>query len=183
MTRILIIGGTGMLQPAIAHCVEQDYDVTLVARDRKNLTTIAAAYPEHKIHIIAQDYHANAPFIAALQEAIKEQGAFDQVICWMHSSGKESLIALLQLLAQHNQQTIFYHVKGSASYNPENVQQLDKNLTDALDYREVILGFKIERGFSRWLTNAEISAGTIDAFATGRKRTVIGVTEPWAARP
>lgn len=91
MTRTLIIGGTGMLEPAITHCLQRGDAVALVARDKKKL--------------------------------------------------------------------------------------------DALDYREIILGFKIERGRSRWLTNAEISTGAIDAVMAGRKKTVIGVTEPWDARP
>jgi hypothetical protein len=47
----------------------------------------------------------------------------------------------------------------------------------------VILGFVLEGGHSRWLRNAEISQGVLQAIDTDAKRFVVGTIEPWSARP
>ncbi|NUN53550.1 MAG: hypothetical protein HUU06_12290 [Planctomycetaceae bacterium] len=47
----------------------------------------------------------------------------------------------------------------------------------------MILGFVREGDRSRWLTDAEIAAGVLGAIAADRPRTVVGVVEPWSARP
>jgi len=49
--------------------------------------------------------------------------------------------------------------------------------------RQVVLGFKLEAGGSRWLTNAEISDGVLEAVRTDRAYTIVGQAEPWSARP
>jgi hypothetical protein len=46
-----------------------------------------------------------------------------------------------------------------------------------------VLGFVVESGTSRWLTNAEISAGVGHALESEEPVTIIGTVTPWAARP
>jgi NADP-dependent 3-hydroxy acid dehydrogenase YdfG len=177
MTRLLVIGGTGMLHDATAHFIRSGLAVTVVARQARLLQALQDDHPDQTVQIVAQDYHDTENFLNALS------GSYDHVVCWMHSSAHKTLDALLDRLAKDNPQTVFFHIKGSASYNPATVQNLTQDRMDALDYREIILGFKIEKDHSRWLNHDEIAAGVIAAVQADPTRTLIGVTTPWNARP
>lgn len=50
-------------------------------------------------------------------------------------------------------------------------------------YRQVILGFVIEGGRSRWLTHQEISDGVLKAVHQDAAWSVVGTVEPWSMRP
>src|SRR5690606_3732421 len=50
-------------------------------------------------------------------------------------------------------------------------------------YREVIRGFVIDAGRSRWLTHREISQGVLEAIRADRPRSIVGTVTPWPARP
>ncbi|MDO8379112.1 hypothetical protein, partial [Phenylobacterium sp.] len=81
-----------------------------------------------------------------------------------------------------------FQVLGSAAADPAHPERLDtaRKVAEGVPrcaVRQVVLGFKVEGGRSRWLTNAEISQGTLKAIRTDRPLTVIGQTEPWSARP
>ena len=52
-----------------------------------------------------------------------------------------------------------------------------------IDYQAVVLGFVVEDGKSRWLTNAEISDGILAAIASGAPFTIVGTVELWSAKP
>ena len=182
MKRILIIGGTGMLQDAANYFIEHDFDVTIVARDKRKLNAFTKVYLNKSIHLISQDYTDTEAFIAAIQNDIKQHGSYDCVISWIHSPALESTRQLIQISAKANPHTVFYHIKGSASYNPATRHPIDPSFK-VLDYREIILGFKRESHTSRWLTNEEIAQGIIDAFKTNAQKYVIGVIEPWDQWP
>jgi hypothetical protein len=47
----------------------------------------------------------------------------------------------------------------------------------------VVLGFMVEAGASRWLTDAEISDGVRSAVTRDLAYSVVGQVEPWSARP
>ncbi|WP_277674545.1 hypothetical protein [Piscibacillus halophilus] len=50
-------------------------------------------------------------------------------------------------------------------------------------YHQVQLGFILETGYSRWLTNQEISKGVIEAFKLKQPTYIVGQLEPWDQRP
>jgi len=52
-----------------------------------------------------------------------------------------------------------------------------------LSYHQIVLGFICNERGSRWLHHKEISDGTIQAVQSGVTRHVVGVVEPWDARP
>jgi hypothetical protein len=81
-----------------------------------------------------------------------------------------------------------FQVLGSAANDPAHPWRLDlaRQVADGLPdcaLRQVVLGFQIEGGRSRWLTDAEISEGVLEAVRLDRPYSVVGVTEPWNARP
>jgi hypothetical protein len=81
-----------------------------------------------------------------------------------------------------------YLVLGSAVSDPERPRVLDEikagfAAIDGCRLHLVLLGFAVESGKRRWLTNEEISGGTIAAMISKAPDTTIGVTRPWDARP
>jgi hypothetical protein len=49
--------------------------------------------------------------------------------------------------------------------------------------RLAVLGFVVENGQSRWLTDAEISDGVGRALESDDPVTIVGTVTPWSARP
>jgi hypothetical protein len=46
-----------------------------------------------------------------------------------------------------------------------------------------VLGFVVENGQARWLTDAEISIGVGQALESEAAVTIVGTVTPWSARP
>lgn len=176
MKRILIIGGTGMLQAATDHFISDNYGVSVVGRDMKKLKYFTDKHPDNKsIEILNLDYSDTAKFIKAIELNIEEKGNFDIVISWIHSHAQHTLTKLMKLISEQSNQAIFYHIKGSANYtNKKNQSVIPENLTKQLDYREIYLGYKMEGNNKRWLTDTEISSGVIKAVESGEKRYIVG---------
>ena len=175
MKHVLVVGGTGMLFQATSYLAENSEQLTLIARK----------LPKQRLHsskIVAfesVDYYDESKFTDAVKTIIRSSGKLTHVLCWMHSDALPSLKILLELAAG----SVLWHVKGSSSYNPPKTDDVSSVMKDSVDYREIILGFKIENGISRWLTNEEISSGVINALQSDNKRKVIGLTEPWNRKP
>lgn len=181
---ILIIGGTGMLREATEYFIANDHTVTVVARTIKRLNDLTHRYPDKRVQAVSLDYTKTDSFITVIQKMLRTHPPFDVVISWMHSTANDTLHALIDTLAATRADVPFYHIKGSSSYNPANILHFgDKQSRAKLDYREIILGFTIDNGTSRWLTNSEISSGVIKAITTNCTRHTVGVTEPWDQRP
>ena len=92
-----------------------------------------------------------------------------------------------RLLAEQVNGPLF-QVLGSATADPAHPYRLGRAASVAADLpdcrlRQVVLGFKVVEGAARWLTNAEISQGVLEAVSADRAVTIIGQVEPWAARP
>ena len=76
---------------------------------------------------------------------------------------------------------------GSANGDPSHPDRLAEmaQTTEGLPiaYQAVVLGFVVENGGSRWLTNDEISSGVFAAIQSGAPLSIIGTVKPWTARP
>lgn len=129
------------------------------------------------------DYYEEASFAAALDAAVAASGPVDLAVTWIHTLK----IAAPRLVAERTRGRMF-QVLGSAAADPTRPQVLDlgRAVADGLpdcQLRQVVLGFAVEAGRSRWLTDAEMSDGVLDAIRTDRELSVIGQTEPWSLRP
>lgn len=129
------------------------------------------------------DYHDETGFRAALEAAVLRHGPIDLAVAWFHTLK----IAAPRVLAERVRGRMF-QVLGSATADPAHPRRLATAATvaDGLEHcrlRQVVLGFRVIDGRSRWLTNDEISAGVLDAVRNDRPLSVIGQVEPWAARP
>ncbi|MEM8863130.1 MAG: hypothetical protein AAGD96_32875 [Chloroflexota bacterium] len=182
---ILMIGTTGMLSSATFDLALKTNQLTCIARTRASLLQLKGGLDPHgpTYEWIACDYANSDQFMAEI-ERVWRRRPFDLVVVWMHRSGDESLNRLQQFLVDQNRELAFYHVLGSAAADPSKQNdQFKSRGWGAVSYYEVVLGFKIENGRSRWLHHGEISRGLLDAISSSQERFIVGTVEPWEERP
>lgn len=185
---MLIIGGTGMLKEASEYFIQREKQVSLVSRNLQKLETFKNQHPDKKVCTLALDYTNTENFIHQLKTHFEHIAICQKVICWMHNSGHNTLKALFNLLNNYPTSKTpktpiqFYHILGSASRNPTNNQLQIKQFTN-IRYRTIVLGFKLQGNYSRWLTHKEISDGVISAVESSSEKSIIGQIEPWHLHP
>jgi hypothetical protein len=174
----LVVGGTGMLRGAVLG-LARDREVTVVARGARRLDALRAA--SGSVHPARADWHDLPGLEAVLEGAVAARGPFSLAVAWIHADAPEAPVAAARRVRGR-----FFQVLGSAAADPSQPDPSRRARFDALPglaYHEVILGFVVEGGRSRWLTDAEISRGVLDAVAAGLPRFVVGTVEPWSAKP
>ena len=169
---ILVVGGTGMLAGLVEALAGDGGRLSLVSRH-------ASAFGRAGVSGYDADYYDEAAFVAALDAA----GPINLAIAWFHSVKLPAARRLAERVCGR-----MFQVLGSAANDPAHPGRLNlaRQVADGLPdctLRQVVLGFKVESGRSRWLTDAEISAGVLDAVRHDRLYSTVGVTQPWSARP
>ena len=169
---ILVVGGTGMLSGLVEALAGDGGRLSLFSRHASRFGRVGVA--GHDV-----DYYDEAAFGAALDAA----GPIDLAVTWFHTLK----IAAPRRLAERVRGRLF-QVLGSATGDPSRPDRLltAAAVADGLPncaLRQVILGFQVEGGRSRWLTDAEISAGVLEAVRTDAILSVVGRVEPWSAKP
>jgi hypothetical protein len=170
----LIVGGTGMLSGLTRALAGDGGRLSLLSRH-------ASAFPG--VDGFDCDYYDEAGFRAALDAATARAGPIDLAVAWFHTLQ----LPAPRLLAERVSGRLF-QVLGSATADPSHRERLAMARAVAADFplcavRQIVLGFRIEAGRSRWLTDDEISGGVLDAVRSDRAHTIIGQVEPWPARP
>ncbi len=181
MSHILIIGGTGMLGNVTEFLSKGYSTVSVICRNRSRINSNLK-----NINPLILDYSDYKFLSKSLQTAIEEFGNIELVVSWIHSSAPLAPNIIAEKINSYNHPFIFFDILGSVGADPaadnserENKLILNKNLI----YKKIILGFKIENGSSRWLTNEEISSGIIEAVKTDAHETIIGTVAPWNMKP
>ena len=129
------------------------------------------------------DYHDEAGFTAALEAAVAANGPAELAVAWIHTLK----IPASRRVAERTAGRLF-QVLGSAAGDPARpeVLELGRAVADGLPdcrLRQVVLGFQVEAGRSRWLTDAEISDGVLAAIRADHAVSTVGQTQPWSDRP
>lgn len=180
MKHALVIGGSGMLADACLWLADQDYQVTVIGRNRAKLRRLADRNP--RIVPVSADYDQEEAFRSALHTSLVQHGPWLMVVAWIHDQDKRVLSWVSEERTRlGNSPWKLFHVLGSRS-NPDEMERDMANLAFC-SYHQVQLGFVIEQDSSRWLTHSEISGGVIHAIQTGLKRHVVGTLTPWSMRP
>lgn len=182
---VIVLGGSGMLSGVSLRFLEEpSCQVFVVGRTRSKLENLVSQAGESRDRIIplALDYTDIGRLRHWVAHSQLLYGPLDVVIAWLHGDEYAIMSALAdEVKAYRDMPWRLIHVLGSrhakrAYERPE--------LPVACQYQEVILGFKVEDGRSRWLTHAEIQAGVWEALQhTGQTRTVCGMLEPWEKLP
>lgn len=175
----LIVGGSGMLAGLARALLDHGDTVSVLARNEARIRAIAPS-----IHPLICDYNDADAVKAALGADRAAHGSPDLLIAWIHGRAPELRRRLAEAVAPGG---LFVQVLGSAHGDPTRPDRLDamKRAADGLPvtYQAVVLGFMVEAGGSRWLTNAEISAGVFSALKSGSSPASVGTLRPWSARP
>lgn len=178
--RMVLIGATGMLWPAVQVWHEAGHELTLLARSRSRIAAKILALGDNAPGFIEVDYHDEARLRDVLCEVSQP---VDCVVAWVHGSAPRALDVVIEVLSPAR----VIHVLGSAAAHPSRGTAQPLRAHHALQvtlYQQVVLGF-VRRvdGSTRWLMHAEIAQGVLDAYDTEELMTLVGVVEPWADRP
>jgi GrpB-like predicted nucleotidyltransferase (UPF0157 family) len=184
----VVVGGTGMLRAATLGLAAEGRRVSVVARNARRLAALAddAARAGGRVRPVCVDWRDSEALAFGLREATLELGPPALAVVWAHSDAPDAPLVAAEACGFGGRRVDFVHVLGSASADPSRTDDARAARFAALPKiarREAVLGFVVERGRSRWLTDAEISAGVLAAVRSRAPRTVVGVVEPWDARP
>lgn len=180
-SHVLIVGGTGMLFEASLSLARNCRVLTSIARTERSLRRLDAAIGKAGCvhHMCAIDWSRPDAFVQRVTEHLREEGDADLVLAWLHDDHLGPRLATT--LAPACGTCAFFQVRGSAAANPAN--WLEANLPTSIDYHQIVLGFRIDGGSSRWLRDDEISAGVLAAIEHPRDVAVVGTVEPWSRHP
>ena len=179
MKHALVIGGTGMLSGVSIWLSENGYHVSVIGRNPKKMQQLLDQNPSQMTPLFV-DYTNNEELAKQFHRIQKKNGPIHLVIAWIHSTGQNVIPCLTECLSRSEPWKLF-HVNGSSS-NLDEIKEKTK-VPIRVNYQQILLGFKIENGISRWLTNEEISTGVIEAIAEDKFEQIIGTIEPWYKRP
>lgn len=153
--------------------------VSVLARDGARIRAV-----DPRIVPVVADYRDETAALAALDACFARHGAPDLLILWLHPAAPEFRRRLATRLRPPGR---FVQVLGSAAADPAAPGHLAalRAVTDGLEVvaQQVVLGFVVEAGGSRWLSHAEIADGVFEAVLNPSDCRVIGTVAPWSARP
>jgi GrpB-like predicted nucleotidyltransferase (UPF0157 family) len=184
----VVVGGTGMLRGATLGLVARGFDVSVVARNARRLAKLRddAAATGGVVRPVCVDYRDTAALEFGLGEAVRDLGPPALAVVWAHSSAPDAPETVARALDATGRPAEYLHLLGSASADPSKPDAGRRARFAAfrrLAYHEAVLGFVVEPRGSRWLTDDEIAAGVLRAVDVHAPRSVVGVVEPWSARP
>ena len=188
MTHALVIGGTGMLKDVTLHLLKEFDKVSVIARNESGFGNLKKEAREYSLRLkpLQVDYTDYEILKSLLIKSIKEFGEISLVVSWIHSTAPKALYIIADLMNQTSSKCELYEVLGSSYANPQyhsNNRNKDFEKFENINYHKIILGFVLEGGKSRWLTNSEISGGIIKVIEKTSASSIIGVVEPWSSRP
>ncbi|WP_143833267.1 short-chain dehydrogenase [Oceanobacillus timonensis] len=182
-THTLIIGGTGMLSAASLWLAANSNKVSILARNQTKMERVLnKANAGSFITPLLVNYKDSTVLKEKIQAAIIQNGPIDLIIAWVHSDANHALDIICHEVAQESPSWKLYHVLGSSS-NLNQMKDATVKKYPGCQYRQIQLGFILDKESSRWLTHQEISDGVIDAVTYDREVKIIGTVEPWEKRP
>lgn len=182
----LVIGATGMLMQASKSLANRSEKFTFTARTKRSIERMYLHLSILRKHSfgLQLDWNNETLFLASLDQYFKVHGNPSLVVAWLHNDETGSELA--KLLCKYNKPVDFYHIRGSMAGHPDSnfeSHHSDFNSAGYVNYHQIILGFQIEGGQSRWLSNSEISTGVLNAVEQKEAYSVVGTVEPWNKKP
>ena len=140
---LLTVGATGMLRGVVCRLAEAATAVTLIARTPQSLTRLARTLPSHcQVLCLMQDWCGAAHLKGAVQRAVAQQGAPQQVLLWTQ--------ALVVACALPSAETAIplWHVLSHEYSDPEYASRLLAPFAslEAIEHRAVVLAARYYNG-------------------------------------
>jgi len=160
--------------------------LTIVAPTDRSLSWLRQQMPttSRKMHSLRLDWAQREEFLSEIKRHIADVGEPSLVVAWLHDDNLGPELA--GVLGSSNTRCLFFHVRGSEVASPmHNARTLfvGRQIPPNVQYNQIILGFKMSGGRSRWLSDSEISRGVLEAIEANVSTFVVGSTEPWSSRP
>lgn len=177
-----------MLRGVSLHLTSQVNTVSVIARRRHRLTSLVkeTRHLAGDVNPIPVDYRNGTTLRAKLEEAIDIFGPITLAVCWIHSIAPQAPYIVAESIGTGPSVCRYFDVLGSAAADPSHQEPQREVCFQQFKYvlcRKIILGFVIDNGLSRWLTDDEISTGVIQAIERDEVCYVVGRVRPWSARP
>lgn len=188
MPHALVIGGTGMLRYACLGLARRGYSLALVARDQAKLEELAGECHAQgrggAPRIFVADHRSGPALDKAIRDALPGSAGFDLALCWMGSMLRGPLDLVAQRIGDKAHPPVFYHLVGSVAEDPSTPAFSREDLAaHGLIYRRIIMGYIVEDGRARWLSDDETCMGVLDAIDREQGEFVIGSVSPWDKHP
>ncbi|MFC4333604.1 Rossmann-fold NAD(P)-binding domain-containing protein [Salininema proteolyticum] len=147
---VLVVGGTGMLRPAVRSLAEAGSRVLVAARSPKGITEVG---PTGSVSFVGAHWERPRELADSVRRAAG--GPLERAVLWVHAPFRAAVEdALGDVLADD---AVVVRLYGSAAQEPSPAERPPWTV------RNVVLGSKIEAGRRRWLTHGEISSGALRA--------------------
>ncbi|MBE3001703.1 hypothetical protein IDM40_23835 [Nocardiopsis sp. HNM0947] len=175
---LLVVGGTGMLRPAVHDLLDSGARVVLVARRPERA---AAGAPDRgRLVPVAADWKDPQRLGEAVREAVVGRPVTEALL-WVHTPHDEGVHRTLDPLLSPDATVV--QLWGSAGADPRNSRPLPDQYSPPRSYRSVVLGFADTARGTRWLTDREISDGALRALRDTAPEQIVGRVEPWSDHP
>ena len=154
--RALVIGGTGMLAGCAAALVADGWQVVLPSRRYAPIPDETPAGGGQALWVEA-DWADPKQLASRAERALG--GKADLLVAWVHARARPSVLRAVARLLADDAPVVEVH--GSASANP--VDGCPDPILEDHPTQQVVLGFVMRNGSTRWLTHAETAEGVLDA--------------------
>lgn len=178
---ILVVGGTGMLSDMVEALAREGGRLSLLSRR-------ASQAERPGVMGFDADYLDETAFGAALDRALAISGPVDLAVAWFHTLKIPAPRRLAEAVGGPGRPGRLFQVLGSAVGDPAHPDRRARAAAVAeglpnCRLRQVVLGFRRAEEGARWNTEAEISAGVVEAIRQDSQLSTVGTLEPWSARP
>ena len=173
----LVIGGTGMLRPAVRTLLDRGRDVAVIAR-RPDRGAPATA-TDGRFLPVPGNWSEPSSLADDVLAATGGRRA-TTVIAWVHTPHRRAVMEGLEDAIAVEADVI--HLWGSASLDPRGtIEEIDPG--KGRRALHVLLGYQRDAPGARWLTSEEVSAAAVSALDEGTSGIVAGQLDPWDGRP
>ena len=187
MSRVLIIGGTGMLRPVVHELLDRGELVVVVARHPHRAEPPGGGptmgWTAGFVPVPAQWDRPEA-LVDQIEATLRSRGepsVLDGAIVWIHSPHRQSVLSELSRVL--NEASTVVQLWGSAAQDPRRVLAGESDDGYPWTMRHVLLGYHRSSEGARWLTHSEVAAATLQAWDDGPAHVVAGRLDPWEDHP
>jgi len=173
-----VVGGTGMLRPAVGDLLAEGARVLVVARRPERAATGTAL--DDQLTPVVADWTDPIRWREAVRDALDSQ-QLHEALLWVHTPHDREIHRSLDELLTPTATVV--QLWGSASVDPRLSRAWPEEYQPPREYRSVVLGFADGPAGTRWLTDREVSDGALKALADPTAEQVVGRVEPWTDRP
>ncbi|WP_029089882.1 hypothetical protein [Brevibacterium album] len=179
---VLVIGGTGMLRDAV-RALAQRGDTVLAAARRPARAAPDGPVPGSFIPVTAEWRKPEGLADGALT-AMRDHGfppaSLPGAIAWVHAPHRQAVFDQLERVL--SREATVLQLWGSAHRDPREVMAEETRTPRPWTMRHLLLGYRSDRGGSRWLTHAEISEAALRAWDGDDPYAIAGRLDPWEHR-